>query len=700
MLVFQPGQTDGEVSDTAPAQGSVCYALGVAPGQDVDVTLTYGGQARFSIAGLVQDQRRYEFTAERSLYEIRVHQQSGATDVEPFVLAIHAEPLPIPEPPAAPPQSTPERTELAETATEADETVEAVSDAPDPVPGPDQQLAAQEDTAPEPGPEPAQATDSDAGEPTVSAPDSRTFGPGWTVVAGVEGGVARIAGTATDYVTEFEALCGAALPRGVHMSLSGDPDFVLSRTAGAESPVRVAVTGNDGSAQVFDTTLVYDLGAARWQSGAPLPIAFVEAFAGGAVMTVRSEADRAVATFLLYGTSEARTALGPLCAAGPAVAVASSAPEPVPAGSAQPVSADSGPVAAEAPAPNETVLAAVDPTPVPTGLTQVPPIGERTYGAGWSVTEGDSDIIVVGTATDYLTLFQGYCDLGLPAGVHLTMSGPSLPGLSRSETAATPVRVEVTATDGTVRAFTTALTYRAAQSSWRSGLPLSAGFVDAFTRGAIMKVVTDGGTTIATYILAGVEQAREPMTKICASASAPEQPVTTPPSAASAADTPVQQAGPAEPATPPAPAVPVATTGAEAPDGWVVSTEGGGVSTRGLAVDGVSVLQARCGAGLPPGVQVTLSGDPHGRLQRGGTQPVRIEITDDDQAPEVFNTVLSYQDTGRNWVSQLPLPSSFAYAFGHGVIMKIFTADGVPAATFILFGTAEARDRMRAVCGF
>ena len=862
LLVFQPGQTDGEVSDTAPVQGSVCYALGVAPGQEVDVTLTYGGEARFSIAGLVQDQRSFAFRAERSLYEIRVHQGNGATDVEPFVLAIHAEPLPLPEPPEAssPPASESEETaesasEIAPTQTAAvpDTVVETIS----PQPGPGQQVATQDTIAPEPA-DPAPV------DRTPPPPEERVYGPGWSIEVSDDGSAARVEGAATDYVSRFAARCDDTSVQGVHITLSGDPGFILSRTEGSDNAVRLAITGNDGTVQTYEAALAYQPSSAVWESRDPLPTAFLEAFSDGALMTIRSASNRPLATFTLYGVEEVRAALEPLCLAGPSIA-----PNPTPAsvsaqtqtspspavaeptedepdpqqsfapgwamtqqggvvtatggaedsrsqfvgrcagegldvilrgdpsrvlsrseGAVDPIrieiriedqeprsfnavllydatdrlwrtqgslpaafreafaygilmdvsSAAGAPIASfrlrgtlqmvlqmdavcragvvaatEAPVrepatitsapsdqvpespgprPEESVLAAVESAPVPTGLTQVPPIEERTYGAGWTVTEGASDIAVVGTATDYLTLFQAYCDISLPAGIHLTISGPSMPDLSRTETAATPIRVEVTANDGSVQSFTTALAYRAAQDSWRSGLPLSTGFVDVFTRGAIMKVVTDGGATVATFVLAGLEQAREPMTKICTFGSALDQSAA---ATVSAAPPPVT---PTQPATAVAPATPVATTGAEAPDGWVVSTEGNEVVARGLAVDGVSVLQARCGTGLPPGVHLALNGDPHGRLQRGGTQPVRIEITDDDQAPEVFNTVLGYQDTARYWVSQLPLPSSFAYAFGHGVIMKIFTADNVPAATFILFGTAEARDRMRAVCGF
>lgn len=723
LLVFQPGQTDGEVSDTAPVQGSVCYALGVAPGQEVDVALTYGGEARFSIAGLVQDQRRFEFRAERSLYEIRVHQASGATDVEPFVLAIHAEPLPLPEPPAAssPPafegQETaeaPSDVEPTQTADEPDATSEAAS----PQPGPSQQVATQATETPEPADAPTAPADPVSVDLTPPPPEERVYGPGWVVHVDADGSAARVEGTATDYVSRFAARCDDTSVQGVHISLTGDPGFVLSRIEGSSNPVRLAVTGNDGTVQIFEASLAYQPAAAAWQSSDPLPTTFLQAFSDGALMTVRSASDRSLATFILYGVEEARAALEPLCLAG-----ATAAPDPAPASvtSAADTAASSDgteqaavgatPAAAQEadtitstpaaqnsatsiPAPAGPVLAAVEATPVPTGLTQVPPLEERTFGAGWSVTEGENDVVVVGTATDYLTMFQGYCDVNLPAGIHVTMAGPSMPGLSRSESAATAVRVEVTANDGSVQSFTTALTYRAAQNSWRSGLPLSTGFVDVFTRGAIMKVVTDSGMTVATFVLAGLEQAREPMTKICASGTGLAQSAAATVSAAPLPQTPTR------PATPAAPATPIATTDPEAPDGWEISTEGGGVVTRGLAVDGVSVLQARCGTGLPPGVHLTLNGDPHGRLQRGGTQPVRIEITDDDQAPEVFNTVLAYQDAARHWVSQLPLPSSFAYAFGHGVIMKIFTADNVPAATFILFGTAEARDRMRAVCGF
>ncbi|MEZ5667753.1 MAG: hypothetical protein R3F55_10045 [Alphaproteobacteria bacterium] len=455
LLLMAPDRSDERIVDTVPPGQSVCYALGVEPGRLVRLALVQGADTVFGVAGIAQDARFAEFTSGAGVHEIRLSRVAGSVSTQAFALTIHVEPAPEPVAgvarPAFPP---PNRRDPAAAG-------EAVAALPAPAQG---------------GAASAATPDAPAGalaglEPASTAP--RSFGPGWTLDVDAARGLVAVRGTASDERTVFAGRCGLGLPPGLSVTLTGVTPAALPR--GATAPVSFDITSADQSVARFPSALAFDPASQAWTTTAPLPAGFRAPYGSGVLLKVVRPDGATVATFLLYDTAAAASAMAEHCTA-PAVAAAQPLAPPQPPSQPDPVPAV--PVVAVAP--------------------------------GWTLLPdaGPSGAAVQGVAVDGKATLEARCGPGLAPGVHLLLRGSGL--------AAGALRVTVTDAGGQPQSFNTVLGPVLGGAAWASQLPLPAAFAYAFAQGGTLSVgPSGGGAAAATFALDGAEPARNAMRRAC-----------------------------------------------------------------------------------------------------------------------------------------------------------------------------------------
>lgn len=86
---FDPGTSGTVVAGVVPMDGQTCYSLSVRPGQRAHVGIVSGAQnVAVTVTDVGDNRRSFDFTTEKSYYELLVHQTLRAAGDDPFTLQV------------------------------------------------------------------------------------------------------------------------------------------------------------------------------------------------------------------------------------------------------------------------------------------------------------------------------------------------------------------------------------------------------------------------------------------------------------------------------------------------------------------------------------------------------------------------------------------------------------------------------------